>query len=98
MNRQVRSVPAGGLLRIVASSPFVLHWTDDGWATVQDSGSTPTSVGIEYVDINVKSSQAKPVRFTFYWPLDRQWQDKNYRVEVAPPAQNGPEHEKGGNG
>jgi len=87
MNRQVRSVPAGGLLRIVASSPFVLHWTDDGWATVQDSGSTPTSVGIEYVDINVKSSQAEPVRFTFYWPLDTQWQDKNYQVEVAPPAQ-----------
>jgi hypothetical protein len=27
------------------------------------------------------------VRFTFYWPLDTQWQDKNYQVEVAPPAQ-----------
>ena len=33
MNRQVRSVPAGGLLRVQASSPFVLHWSNDEWKT-----------------------------------------------------------------
>ena len=39
MNRQVRSVPAGGLLRIQASSPFTLHWSDDEWKTVKDTAS-----------------------------------------------------------
>ena len=33
VNRQVQKVPAGALLRMAASSPFVLHWTDDEWTT-----------------------------------------------------------------
>lgn len=83
MNRRVRTVPAGGLLRFKASSPFVLHWSDDGWQTVQDTSSTPTSVGIEYVDIPVKDSQTAPLRFTFYWPQDTAWQDMNYQVDIT---------------
>ncbi len=53
MNRQVRSIPAGGLLRVQASSPFVLHWSDDEWKTVKDTASTPTAVGVDYADIKV---------------------------------------------
>ncbi len=31
MNRQIKTAPAGALLRIQASSAFVLHWSDDDW-------------------------------------------------------------------
>ena len=31
INRQVKCVPVGGLLRIQASSPFSLHWSNDEW-------------------------------------------------------------------
>ena len=70
MNRQVRSVPAGALLRVQASSPFVLHWSDDEWKTVKDTASTPTAVGVEYVDIEVAASQTAPLWFTFFWPQE----------------------------
>jgi glucoamylase len=86
MNRQVQSVPAGGLLRIKASSPFVLHWSADEWKTVQDTSSTPTSLGIEYVDIRPKDSQTMPIRFTFYWPQDAAWQGMDYQVDVSAAA------------
>ena len=83
INRQVRRVPAGGLLRVQASSQFVLHWSIDEWKTVQDTASTPTSVVVEFVDIQVAATQTAPVVFTFYWPLDGNWQGVNYHVEVT---------------
>jgi len=84
MNRQVRKVPAGGLLRIQAESPFVLHWSDDEWRTPRDTGSTATLLGIEYVDIKIEAAQKAPVRFTFHWTLDNRWQGVNYAVEIEP--------------
>jgi len=82
MNRQVRSVPAGGLLRIQAENPFVLHWSNDNWQTVRDANSTATALGIDYVDVQVAVSQTGPVLFTFHWTTDNRWEGKNYAVEV----------------
>jgi glucoamylase len=82
MNRQVRSVPAGGLLRIQAENPFVLHWSDDEWHTVRDSNSIATALGIDYVDIRVDVSKQAPLRFTFHWTTENRWEGKDYAVEV----------------
>jgi len=86
INRQVRKVPAGALLRVLASSPFSLHWSDDEWRTPRDTASTPTSLGIEYVDIQIDAAQKAPLRFTFHWPTSNQWQGADYAVEVEKPA------------
>jgi len=86
INRQVRKVPAGALLRILAASPFMLHWSDDEWTTTHDTESTATALGIEYVDIHIGAAQKAPLRFTFNWPADHQWQGKDYAVEVEAPA------------
>jgi glucoamylase len=83
MNRQVKCVPMGGLLRIQAASAFVLYWSDDEWVTQRDTASTPTSIGLEYVDIPVAPSQRAPIRFTFYWPQQSQWQGADYRVAIT---------------
>ena len=88
MNRQVQKVPAGALLRIQASSPFVLHWSDDEWKTPRDTSSTPTSLGIEYVDVQIDPGQKAPLRFTFHWPVENKWQGTDYVVEVEQPAKN----------
>jgi len=84
INRQVRRVPAGGMLRVQASSQFVLHWSNDGWKTVQDTPSTATAVKVEFVDIKVAATQTAPLMFTFYWPLDGNWGGVEYHVEVIP--------------
>jgi glucoamylase len=86
MNHQIRKVAAGALLRIQASSPFHLHWSDDEWNTARDTSSIPTSLGLEYADIQVDAAQKAPLKFTFYWPLDNQWQGKDYAVEVEQPT------------
>ncbi len=87
MNRQVRSIEAGRLLRVQASSPFVLRWSADEWQTTHDTNSTPTSLGIEYVDVQMALTQNSPLRFTFFWPQDNQWQGANFEVEVKPVAE-----------
>ena len=84
VNRQVQCVPAGSLLCVMASTPFSLHWSDNEWANVQDTASTPTSIGLEYVDIPVAKTQIAPIRFTFYWPQQSEWQGRNYQVDVTP--------------
>jgi glucoamylase len=47
-NGQVRTVPAGALLRIQANSPFLLHWTSDDWLHSNDTKSQETAVGVEF--------------------------------------------------
>ena len=86
INRQVRKVAPGTLLRIVASSPFLLHWSDDEWNTPRDTSSIPTAVKLEYVDLEIDAAQKAPLRFTFYWPLDNQWQGTDYAIEVEQPT------------
>jgi glucoamylase len=83
INRQVRRVPAGGVLRVQSSYQFVIHWSDDEWKTVHETASTPTAVGVEFVDLPVAATQALSIVFTFFWPLDGNWQGINYRVEVT---------------
>ncbi len=82
MNRQVRSIDAGVLLRVQAPSPFRLHWTVDDWQTSNDSTSISTSLDIEYVDVQTSLTQNSPVQFTFFWPQENQWHGTNFTVQV----------------
>ena len=82
VNRQVRKIPAGALLRIQAESAFVLHWSDDEWNTAHDTTSLATALGVDYADIQVDLTQKAPLRFTFNWPEDNQWQGKDFVVQI----------------
>jgi glucoamylase len=81
-NRQVRTVPAGTLLRIQASSPFLLHWTRNGWQHSMDTKSQSTALGVEFVDIRLPQQPTAPIRFTFLWLDENRWENKDYVVEV----------------
>jgi glucoamylase len=84
-NRQVPAVAPGTRLRIQASSPFLLHWTRDEWQHPVDTRSTPTSVGIEFVDLPIpRQEQRMPIRFTFLWLDESRWEGKDYKVELLP--------------
>ena len=80
-NRQVRSLPAGGTLRIQAASPFRLHWTCNEWNQSHDTDSTSIGTGHEYVDIRVLPQQA-PVRFTFFWTAVGRWEGQDFQVDT----------------
>ena len=80
--RQVKEVTAGQILRIQAPESFRLHWTNDGWATVSDTPSTSTGIGIEFVDIAIHPNQTAPVHFTFFWKESNRWEGRNHEVSI----------------
>ena len=79
-NRQPRSMPQGAALRIQAEEPFRLHFSLDGWKTVRDSASTPTALGVHFVDLPPAADG--PVRFTFYWTARGRWEGRDFSVGV----------------
>jgi glucoamylase len=82
-SRQIARVPAGVTLRIQAPRPFSLHWSRDGWTTTADTRSQPTSIGINFVDIEIPGDARAPILFTFFWLDDGRWEGRDYKVEVA---------------
>ena len=82
-NRRVQSVSPGDRLRIQATAPFTLHWTNDEWQHVNDTGSISTPIGFEYVDIDIAASDKAPIRFTFNWRDTGKWEGRDYSVAIA---------------
>jgi glucoamylase len=80
--RQVRSVKAGDVLRVLAAVPFMLHWTADDWQSTADTASAPSGIGAHFVDLQVQKGRRAPVRFTFYWKERDRWEGRDYAVEV----------------
>jgi glucoamylase len=81
-NRQVRSLLAGGTLRIQAASPFRLHWTCDQWKQAQDTDSQSIRTGHEFVDIPVPPDQRAPIQFTFFWKSPEHWDGRDFQVDI----------------
>ena len=80
--RQIAQVPAGATLRVLLEAPFVLHFSCDGWTTVEEQRSTGAGLGFEWVDVAVGAGQTAPVQFTFRWARDGRWQGQDYAVQV----------------
>ncbi len=85
-NRQVRAMSAGRTLRIQASAPFRLRWSGDEWRNAHDTGSTPTGLGVEFVDVPVALGQRTPIRFTFLWTDVGRWEGRDFQVIVSGPG------------
>ncbi len=81
-NRQVRTVRRDFTLRIQAPAPFRLRWTRDEWQSAEDTASSATALGIEFVDIPVPPGQRAPLRFTFFWTGSQRWEGRDYMVTV----------------
>jgi len=80
--RRVATVPPGAILRVEACAAFRLHWTDDEWGATRDTTSTPTVIGVDFVDIPVAAGQVAPIRFTFFWTAADRWEGRDFRVDV----------------
>ncbi|MDG6926198.1 MAG: glucan 1,4-alpha-glucosidase, partial [Nitrososphaerota archaeon] len=81
-NRQVAAVRSGCTIRIQTTHAFRLHWSLDGWATVVDTPSVTTPLGIHYVDIDPAPGQKGQLRFTFRWDEGSRWEGRDYLVEL----------------
>jgi glucoamylase len=81
-DRRVHAVAGGKTLRILTSSPFLLHSTVDDWKTATDIKSTQTAAGVCFADLPVSKGQKAPVRFTFYWPGEERWEGNDFSVLI----------------
>lgn len=79
-NRQIPAIPRNRTLRIQSTTSFRLHWSRDGWTTVEDTEATKTGVEIYYVDIAPDDDANGSLKFTFYWPTAAHWEGRDYEV------------------
>jgi glucoamylase len=84
LNRQVRAVRRGCILRVIVGAPFELRWTTDDWNHLQQTRSRPTALKLEWVDVAIGLDQQAPIRFTFFWPEANRWEGGDFEVAVAP--------------
>jgi glucoamylase len=81
-NNKCRSMPQGKTLRMVLPSPAQVHWSFDGWKTMQDTNSRDP-LGVFVVDLpSDQLAAGREIVFTFYWTQAQKWEGVNYSVKV----------------
>jgi glucoamylase len=82
-NNKTRSIPRYKKLRLVLLNPAMVHWSIDSWKSSQDTNTRDTGCGTYILDLPTTSLPAgSKVDFTFYWPQESRWEEKNYSVRV----------------
>jgi glucoamylase len=68
------------VLRIEVMAEAVVHWTDDGWATVRQTAAADRGMGIYVADLASEKPQTTLV-FTFFWRQAQCWEGRNFSVK-----------------
>jgi glucoamylase len=82
-NNKCRRLPAGRILRVELLSTASVHWSVDGWRTVQDTPTEDSRLGVYFADLDtagLKSGDA--IVFTLYWPAEGRWEGIDYDLAV----------------
>jgi len=84
LDRQIRFLAKGSVLRIHGKEQFRLRWSNDDWKTQHDSESKANSLQIDFVDLPVEISvnPRTQINFTFFWMKNEQWEGQNFAVTV----------------
>jgi glucoamylase len=79
-----RTLPAGKILRVETLADARIHWSLDSWATVHDTETRDTHLGVFTADLPTASLAAgSQVVFTFYWPQAARWEGTDFSVRVT---------------
>lgn len=82
-NHQARSIREGRRLRLETLVPTIVHWTIDGWRTVNDTHARNTGLGEYVTDLATEALPAgSRIDFTFYWPEVDRWEQTDFGVLV----------------
>ncbi len=85
-NQKCRHLPTGKRLRVELRQPALVHWSADGWATVHDTPTRDTALGMHVADLDTASvTPGAEVTFTFRWLLIDRWEGTDFTVRVVPP-------------
>jgi glucoamylase len=82
-NQKTRSFARGRIVRIELLAPAKVHWSADGWRTVEDRATRDTGVGLHVVDLPTAQLPAGiEVAFTFFWPQANRWEGQDFSITV----------------
>lgn len=82
-NQKCRSVAAGHLLRVETLAAATIHWSGDGWHTVQDTPTEDSGLGVHFADLDTAGLAAgAEVVFTMRWLATGRWEGTDYRLAV----------------
>lgn len=82
-NNKCRVVPKGKILRLAVQAPAIVHWSNDGWQTVNDLPAKDTGLGIYVADLPTNTMDAgHTLVFTFFWPDAQHWEGTDFSVNI----------------
>ena len=82
-NHKLHKIPAGKKLRIETLSHALVHWTSDGWRTVNDAVVKDSGLGVFYADLPTENlAENDEIVFTFYWTDAEKWENKDFYVKI----------------
>jgi glucoamylase len=80
-NNKVRGMPANRTLRVETLARAVVHWSVDAWATVNDTPTHDTTLGVHVADLETRDlTPGGRVHLTFYWPDAGRWEGVDYLI------------------
>ena len=83
VNNKCKTMPRGKKFRLSLLAPARVHWSFDGWKTVQDTNTRDTGLGIHAADLpSEKLTEGNEIVFTFFWITENNWEGTNYSVVV----------------
>jgi glucoamylase len=90
---QPQRIAQGKTLRIITEKDAAIHWSFDGWATVNDLVTRDVGFGCCFGDLPSDQLQAGArILFTLLW--QEGWEGKDFQVEIAAPIKPEKRYEK----
>jgi glucoamylase len=82
MSRAIRRMPAGRDLRILATQPFRVIWSADGWHTSAVRESRLVLDPVNSADLPVAALREGVLSFTLFWMDEQRWEGRNFDLTV----------------
>jgi glucoamylase len=84
-NNRIRSMAAGGILRVETLARAVVHAGIDGWSRIEDVEAVDTGLGVWVADLDTRAlGVTSHVDFTLYWPDEVRWENADFQVQLTP--------------
>ena len=77
---QPERLAPGRALRIELTLPSIVHWSNDGWATSNEVGTTDTGLGVHVAELGWQDVRASGLVFTWRDARTQAWTGRNYNV------------------
>jgi len=82
-SNKVAVIERGRNVRINVLAKARIHWSMDGWKTVNDTETTDSGIGIHYADFKTgRMKKGENLVFTFFWTESMNWEGKDFTIMV----------------